>query len=111
MLGYDSDAHVPASPTPWPRRAAPRSICSSLALDAGRFDRAQGAEALQVIVSGGWQLQGRAWGLALSRREAVEGGFTSTRASQLDLELDWMIDAAFYAANRLFGLGFEERST
>ena len=101
---------ISASPTRWRRR---RRRCSSFSRRCGRrpgAGRARGRGAAGPDRRGGRQSSPRRLGLALLRRKAPQGRFDFDEAELKPyLQLDKMIEAAFYTANRLFGLSFAER--
>ena len=99
------------STTRWRRRRAPRSICSNR---SGRRARAAARSEARGASGdrrgGGRQFHARALGLALfaEKRRKAEFDLDESQIKPY-LQLDRMIEAAFSAASRLFGLSFAER--
>ena len=111
LLGYQSHAHYRLADT---MAKTPKAALVLLELvwapgvAAGRRE----AEALQAIVAregGNFQVAPWDWRWLAEKRRKAEFDFDESAVKPY-LQLDRMIEAAFYAANRLFGLSFTERS-
>ena len=100
-----------ASPTRWRKRRARRSICSSSVWAPGVASARKDEEALQAIAAGeggNFKLAPWDWRYLSEKRRKAEFDFDEGELKPY-LQLDRMIEAAFYAASRLFGLKFAER--
>ena len=110
LLGYASHAHYRLADT---MAKTPRAALDLLELvctpgaAAGRRE----AEALQEIVAregGNFRVAPWDWRYLAEKRRKAEYDFDESAVKPY-LQLDRMIEAAFYAANRLFGVSFAER--
>jgi peptidyl-dipeptidase Dcp len=110
LLGYESHAHYRLADTMAKTPKAALDLLESVwapGVTAGRRE----AEALQAIVAregGNFQVAPWDWRILAEKRRKAEFDFDESAVKPY-LQLDRMIEAAFYAANRLFGLSFTER--
>ena len=111
LLGYESLRALP------PRRhdgqdAAGRARSARVGLDAGRLRaRSRSRRRCSDIVAGeggNFKVAPWDWRYFAEKRRKAEFDFDESEIKPY-LQLDRMIEAAFYAANRLFGLSFAER--
>ena len=104
-------SRITASPTRWRRRRGPRSICSQSVWTPGVLSARKEQEALQAIVAaegGNFEVAPWDWRYFAEKRRKAEFDFDEGEIKPY-LQLDRLIEAAFYAADRLFGLSFAER--
>src|SRR5271165_2283410 len=110
LLGYESHAHYRLADTMAKTPRAALDLLESVwapGVAAGRKE----AEALQEIAAregGNFKVAPWDWRYLAEERRKAEFDFDE-RAIKPYLQLDRMIEAAFYAASRLFGLSFSER--
>jgi peptidyl-dipeptidase Dcp len=111
LLGYESHAHYRLADTMAKTPRAALDLLESVwapGVAAGRKE----AEALQEIVAeegGNFQVAPWDWRTLAERRRRAEFDFDESAVKPY-FQLDRMIEAAFYAASRLFGLNFTERN-
>jgi len=98
--------------TPWRRRRTPFALCSIAS--GRRRDAVRSPIAMPAGAGpgGGQKFPAGAVGTgAITRRSCARRAATSTKPqSKPYLQLDRIIEAAFYTASRLFGLTFERRN-
>ncbi len=110
LMGYESYAHYRLADTMAKSPRAALDLLESVwtpAVASARKDE----EALQAIVAregGNFKVAPWDWRYFAAKRRKAEFDFDEAAVKPF-LQLDRMIEAAFYAANRLFGLGFAER--
>ncbi len=110
LMGYDSYADYRLADTMAKSPRAALDLLESVwtpAVASARKDE----EALQAIVAregGNFKVAPWDWRYFAAKRRKAEFDFDEGAVKPF-LQLDRMIEAAFYAANRLFGLGFAER--
>ena len=110
LLGFESHAHYRLADTMAKTPRAALDLLESVwapGVAAGRRE----AEALQEIVAeegGNFQVAPWDWRRLAEKRRKAEFDFDESAVKPY-LQLDRMIEAAFYAAGRLFGLSFAER--
>ncbi len=110
LLGYESYAHYRLADTMAKTPRAALDLLESVwapGVSAARRDE----EALQQIVAsegGNFKIAPWDWRYLAEKRRKAEFDFDEGELKPY-LQLDRMIEAAFYAASRLFGLSFEER--
>ena len=110
LLGYESYAHYRLADT---MAKTPRAALDLLELvwAPGVSSALKEQEALQAIIAGeggNFKVAPWDWRYLAEKRRKAEFDFDEGELKPY-LQLDRMIEAAFYAASRLFGLGFEER--
>ena len=110
LLGYESYAHYRLADT---MAKTPRAALDLLELvwAPGVSTARKDEEALQEIVAsegGNFKVAPWDWRYLAEKRRKAEFDFDEGELKPY-LQLDRMIEAAFYAASRLFGLSFEER--
>ncbi len=111
LLGFESHAHYRLADTMAKTPRAALDLLESVwapGVAAGRKE----AEALQEIAAeegGNFQVAPWDWRRLAEKRRKAEFDFDESAVKPY-LQLDRMIDAAFYAAGRLFGLTFAERN-
>jgi peptidyl-dipeptidase Dcp len=110
LLGYESYAHYRLADTMAKTPRAALDLLESVwapGVSSARKDE----EALQAIVAsegGNFKVAPWDWRYLAEKRRKAEFDFDEGELKPY-LQLDRMIEAAFYAASRLFGLSFEER--
>jgi len=110
LLGYESHAHYRLADTMAKTPRAARDLLESVwkpGAAAGRLE----ARALQEIAAregGNFKVAPWDWRFLAEKRRKAEFDFDESAVKPY-LQLDRMIEAAFYAAGRLFGLTFAER--
>ena len=110
LLGYESYAHYRLADTMAKTPRAALDLLESVwapGVSTARKDE----EALQEIVAsegGNFKVAPWDWRYLAEKRRKAEFDFDEGELKPY-LQLDRMIEAAFYAASRLFGLSFEER--
>ncbi len=110
LLGYESYAHYRLADTMAKTPRAALDLLESVwapGVSTARKDE----EALQQIVAsegGNFKVAPWDWRYLAEKRRKAEFDFDEGELKPY-LQLDRMIEAAFYAASRLFGLSFEER--
>jgi peptidyl-dipeptidase Dcp len=110
LLGYESYAHYRLADTMAKTPRAALDLLESVwapGVSSARKDE----EALQAIVAdegGNFKVAPWDWRYLAEKRRKAEFDFEEGELKPY-LQLDRMIEAAFYAASRLFGLSFEER--
>ena len=110
LLGYESYAHYRLADTMAKTPRAALDLLESVwapGVSTARKDE----EALQAIVAsegGNFTVAPWDWRYLAEKRRKAEFDFDEGELKPY-LQLDRMIEAAFYAASRLFGLSFEER--
>ena len=110
LLGYESYAHYRLADTMAKTPRAALDLLESVwapGVSTARKDE----EALQAIVAsegGNFKVAPWDWRYLAEKRRKAEFDFDEGELKPY-LQLDRMIEAAFYAASRLFGLSFEER--
>ena len=110
LLGYESYAHYRLADTMAKTPRAALDLLQSVwapGVSSARKDE----EALQAIVAGeggNFKVAPWDWRYLAEKRRKAEFDFDEGELKPY-LQLDRMIEAAFYAASRLFGLSFEER--
>jgi peptidyl-dipeptidase Dcp len=110
LLGYESYAHYRLADTMAKTPRAALDLLESvwaLGVSSALLEQ----EALQAIVAregGNFKVAPWDWRYLAEKRRKAEFDFDEGELKPY-LQLDRMIEAAFYAASRLFGLGFEER--
>src|SRR5579871_1811862 len=110
ILGYESYAHYRLADTMAKTPRAALDLLESVwtpGVSTARKDE----EALQEIVAsegGNFKVAPWDWRYLAEKRRKAEFDFDEGELKPY-LQLDRMIEAAFYAANRLFGLSFKER--
>ncbi len=111
LLGYESHAHYRLADTMAKTPGAARDLLESVWAPGAAAGRRE-AEALQAIVAregGNFEVAPWDWRYLAEKRRKDEFDFDES-ALKPYLQLDRMIEAAFYVAGRLFGLEFAERS-
>ncbi len=110
LLGYESYAHYRLADTMAKTPRAALDLLESV-WTPGVSTALKEQEALQEIVAGeggNFKVAPWDWRYLAEKRRKAEFDFDEGELKPY-LQLDRMIEAAFYAASRLFGLGFEER--
>ncbi len=110
LMGYETFAHYRLADTMAKTPKAALDLLESV-WEPGGLSARREQEALQAIVAGeggNFAISPWDWRHYAEKRRKAEFDFDEG-AIKPYLQLDRMIDAAFYAANRLFGLNFEER--
>ena len=110
LLGYESHAHYRLADAMAKTPSAALDLLESVWTPAAAAGRRE-AEALQAIVAsegGNFRVAPWDWRYLAEKRRKAEYDFDES-ATKPYLQLDRMIDAAFYAAGRLFGVSFAER--
>ncbi len=110
LLGYESYAHYRLADTMAKTPQAALDLLESV-WAPGVLSARRDEEALQAIVAGeggNFKVAPWDWRYLAEKRRKAEFDFDEGELKPY-LQLDRMIEAAFYAASRLFGLGFEER--
>jgi peptidyl-dipeptidase Dcp len=110
LLGYESYAHYRLADTMAKTPRAALDLLESV-WAPGVSSALLEQEALQAIVAGeggNFKVAPWDWRYLAEKRRKAEFDFDEGELKPY-LQLDRMIEAAFYAASRLFGLGFEER--
>ena len=110
LLGYESYAHYRLADTMARTPEAALDLLESV-WTPGVSSARKEEEALQAIVAsegGNFQVAPWDWRYLAEKRRRAEFDFDEGEVKPY-LQLDRMIEAAFYAAGRLFGLGFAER--
>ncbi len=110
LLGYESHAHYRLADAMAKTSSAALDLLESVWTPAAAAGRRE-AEALQAIVAhegGNFRVAPWDWRYLAEKRRKAEYDFDES-ATKPYLQLDRMIDAAFYAAERLFGVSFAER--
>jgi peptidyl-dipeptidase Dcp len=110
LLGYESYAHYRLADTMAKTPRAALDLLESV-WTPGVSSALKEQEALQAIVAGeggNFKVAPWDWRYLAEKRRKAEFDFDEGELKPY-LQLDRMIEAAFYAASRLFGLGFEER--
>jgi peptidyl-dipeptidase Dcp len=110
LLGYESYAHYRLADTMAKTPRAALDLLESVWAPGVATAREE-ERALQAIVAdegGNFKVAPWDWRYLAEKRRKAEFDFDEGELKPY-LQLDRMIEAAFYAANRLFGLGFEER--
>ena len=110
LLGYESHAHYRLADTMAKTPRAALDLLESVWAPGAAAGRRE-AEALQEIVAeegGNFQVAPWDWRWLAEKRRKAEFDFDESAVKPY-LQLDRMIEAAFYAAGRLFGLSFTER--
>ena len=112
LLGHESFAHFRLADTMAKTPQAALDLLHSVWAPALGQARARGGGLAGDRRARGRQLSDRALGLALLRRKAPQSSSTISTKAEIKpyLQLDKMIEAAFFTANRLFGLSFTERN-
>ena len=110
LMGYESHAHFRLADT---MAKTPRAALDLLELVwmPGVQSARKEQEALQAIVAsegGNFKVAPWDWRYFAEKRRKIEFDLDEGEVKPF-LQLDRMIEAAFYAANRLFGLNFAER--
>jgi peptidyl-dipeptidase Dcp len=109
LLGYESYAHYRLADTMAKTPRAALDLLESV-WTPGVSSALKEQEALQAIVAGeggNFKVAPWDWRYLAEKRRKTEFDFDEGELKPY-LQLDRMIEAAFYAASRLFGLGFEE---
>jgi peptidyl-dipeptidase Dcp len=110
LLGYESYAHYRLADTMAKTPRAALDLLESV-WAPGVLSARKDEEALQAIVAGeggNFKVAPWDWRYLAEKRRKAEFDFDEGELKPY-LQLDRMIEAAFYAASRLFGLDFEER--
>ena len=110
LLGYESYAHYRLADTMAKTPRAALDLLESV-WAPGVSSALKEQEALQAIIAGeggNFKVAPWDWRYLAEKRRKAEFDFDEGELKPY-LQLDRMIEAAFYAASRLFGLGFEER--
>src|SRR5271154_1323688 len=110
LLGYETYAHYRLADTMAKTPEAALDLLESV-WTPGVASALKEQEALQEIVAGeggNFKVAPWDWRYLAEKRRKAEFDFDEGELKPY-LQLDRMIEAAFYAASRLFGLGFEER--
>jgi len=110
LLGYQSYAHYRLADTMAKTPGAALDLLESV-WTPGVSSALKEEEALQAIVAGeggNFKVAPWDWRYLAEKRRKAEFDFDESELKPY-LQLDRMIEAAFYAASRLFGLGFKER--
>ena len=110
LLGYESHAHYRLADAMAKTPSAALDLLELVWTPAAAAGRRE-AEALQAIVAhegGNFRVAPWDWRYLAEKRRKAEYDFDES-ATKPYLQLDRMIDAAFYAAGRLFGVSFAER--
>ncbi|MGA8447101.1 MAG: M3 family metallopeptidase [Roseiarcus sp.] len=110
LLGYESYAHYRLADTMAKTPRAALDLLESV-WAPGVSSALKEQEALQAIIAGeggNFKVAPWDWRYLAEKRRKAEFDFDEGELKPY-LQLDRMIEAAFYAAGRLFGLGFEER--
>jgi peptidyl-dipeptidase Dcp len=110
LLGYESYAHYRLADTMAKTPRAALDLLESV-WTPGVSSALKEQEALQAIVAGeggNFEVAPWDWRYLAEKRRKAEFDFDEGELKPY-LQLDRIIEAAFYAASRLFGLGFEER--
>jgi peptidyl-dipeptidase Dcp len=110
LLGYESYAHYRLADTMAKTPGAALDLLESV-WAPGVSSALKEQEALQAIIAGeggNFKVAPWDWRYLAEKRRKAEFDFDEGELKPY-LQLDRMIEAAFYAASRLFGLGFEER--
>jgi peptidyl-dipeptidase Dcp len=110
LLGYESYAHYRLADTMAKTPGAALDLLESV-WTPGVSSALKEQEALQEIVAGeggNFKVAPWDWRYLAEKRRKAEFDFDEGELKPY-LQLDRMIEAAFYAASRLFGLSFEER--
>ena len=110
LLGYESYAHYRLADTMAKTPRAALDLLESV-WAPGVWSALKEQEALQAIIAGeggNFKVAPWDWRYLAEKRRKAEFDFDEGELKPY-LQLDRMIEAAFYAASRLFGLGFEER--
>ena len=110
LLGYESYAHYRLADTMAKTPRAALDLLESV-WAPGVSSALKEQEALQAIVAGeggNFEVAPWDWRYLAEKRRKAEFDFDEGELKPY-LQLDRIIEAAFYAASRLFGLGFEER--
>ena len=110
LLGYESYAHYRLADTMAKTPRAALDLLESV-WAPGVSSALKEQEALQAIIAGeggNFKVAPWDWRYLAEKRRKTEFDFDEGELKPY-LQLDRMIEAAFYAASRLFGLGFEER--
>src|SRR5277367_1658687 len=110
LLGYESFAHYRLADTMAKTPHAALDLLESVWV-SGVASARKDEEALQAIAAsegGNFKVAPWDWRYLAGKRRKAEFDFDEAELKPY-LQLDCMIEAAFYAAGRLFGLGFEER--
>jgi peptidyl-dipeptidase Dcp len=110
LLGYDSFAHFRLSDTMAKTPEAALDLLQSV-WEPGVLRAQREEAALQAIVAaegGNFKIAPWDWRYYAEKRRKAEFDLDEGEIKPY-LQLDRMIEAAFHAANRLFGLSFEER--
>jgi peptidyl-dipeptidase Dcp len=110
LLGYESYAHYRLADTMAKTPRAALDLLESVWAPGVSSARKE-QEALQAIIAGeggNFKVAPWDWRYLAEKRRKAEFDFDEGELKPY-LQLDRMIEAAFYAASRLFGLGFEER--
>jgi peptidyl-dipeptidase Dcp len=110
LLGYESYAHYRLADTMAKTPQAALDLLESV-WAPGVSSALKEQDALQAIVAaegGNHKVAPWDWRYLAEKRRKAEFDFDEGELKPY-LQLDRMIEAAFYAASRLFGLGFEER--
>jgi peptidyl-dipeptidase Dcp len=111
LLGYQSYAHYRLADTMAKTPRAALELLESV-WAPGVSNALKEEEALQAIAAGeggNFKVAPWDWRYLAEKRRQAEFDFDEGELKPY-LQLDRMIEAAFYAASRLFGLSFEERS-
>ena len=110
LLGYESHAHYRLADTMAKTPQAALGLLESVWTPGAAAGRSEAAALQEIAVGEGGNFQVAPWDwryLAEKRRKA-EFDFDESAVKPY-LQLDRLIEAAFYAAGRLFGLSFAER--
>ncbi|VFU09155.1 M3 family metallopeptidase [Methylocella tundrae] len=110
LLGYESFAHFRLADTMAKAPAAALDLLQSV-WEPGRARAAKEEEALQDIIAsegGNFKVAPWDWRYYAEKRRGAEFDLDENDIKPY-FQLDQMIEAAFYAAHRLFGLTFTER--
>jgi peptidyl-dipeptidase Dcp len=110
LLGYESYAHYRLADTMAKTPRAALDLLESVWAPGVSSARKE-QEALQAIAAsegGNFKVAPWDWRYLAEKRRKAEFDFDEGELKPY-LQLDRMIEAAFYAASRLFGLGFQER--
>jgi len=110
LLGYESYAHYRLADTMAKTPRAALDLLESV-WAPGVSSALKEQETLQAIIAGeggNFKVAPWDWRYLAEKRRKAEFDFDEGELKPY-LQLDRMIEAAFYAASRLFGLGFEER--
>jgi peptidyl-dipeptidase Dcp len=110
LLGYETYAHYRLADTMAKTPEAALDLLESV-WTPGVASARKDEEALQAIAAsegGNFKLAPWDWRYLAEKRRKAEFDFDEGEL-KLYLQLDRMIEAAFYSASRLFGLGFTER--